>query len=375
MRSALGCAALGLLLLVVAGTFDAEPLYVTGAALLVLGAGAAGWIGLGGVGAKLGREISVRSVIEDQPLQVKLSAKAGRIPLPPGWIDEPLLPEPVRLPAGRRSARVRIEVTFGRRGRRRLPPPALVLRDPFGLAQRVIAGPAADEILVLPKLYPVNLTAGGGDATPAHARASLLAAAETEIDGLRPWREGSPASRIHWPALARGAGLMERKLISEADSRPIVVLDPRAPASADALDAAVRAAGALAVHFARRTGCALLLPGDRRATVIEPDLLAFPTAHVRLALLDDSIGPSLVVAQNRRGLVVYVAARPVDRAPRGLGRTPGGCLLVVPGALPNRRAVLEVAGCRAYVAGRQSGVAAVAALGGDGVTGAKPSAR
>ena len=231
MRSALGCAALGLLLLVVAGTFDAEPLYVTGAALLLLGAGAAGWIGLGGVGAKLAREISVRSVVEDQPLQVKLSAKSGRMPLPPGWIDEPLLPEPVRLPAGRRQARVRIEVTFGRRGRRRLPPPALVLRDPFGLAQRVIAGPATDEILVLPKLYPVNLTAGGGDATPAHARASLLAAAETEIDGLRPWREGSPASRIHWQSFARGAGLMERKLISEADSRPLVVIDPRAASS------------------------------------------------------------------------------------------------------------------------------------------------
>ena len=34
MRSALGCATLGLLLLLVAGTFDAEPLYVTGSALL-----------------------------------------------------------------------------------------------------------------------------------------------------------------------------------------------------------------------------------------------------------------------------------------------------------------------------------------------------
>ena len=49
MRSALGCAALGLLLLVVAGTFDAEPLYVTGAALLLLGAGALAWIGVGGI--------------------------------------------------------------------------------------------------------------------------------------------------------------------------------------------------------------------------------------------------------------------------------------------------------------------------------------
>src|SRR4051795_5429412 len=307
MGSALGCAALGLLLLLVAGTFDAEPLYVTGSALLLLGAGALGWIGSVGHGAKLTREIGQRSVIEEQPLQVRLYAKSGRLPLPPGWIDEPLLPEPLRLPAGRRHARVRIEVTFGRRGRRQLPAPALVLRDPFGLAERVIAGPHTDEILVLPRIFPVKLTAGGGDATPAHARASLLAAAETEIDGLRPWREGSPASRIHWQSFARGAGLMERKLISEADSRPLVVIDPRAPSTPEALDAAVRAAGSLAVHFARKTGCSLLMPGDRRASVIEPDLLAWPSLHVRLALMGEDVGPSLAAAQNRRGLVIYVA--------------------------------------------------------------------
>ena len=50
MRSALGCATLGLLLLLVAGTFDAEPLYVTGSALLLLGAGAALWISVGALG-------------------------------------------------------------------------------------------------------------------------------------------------------------------------------------------------------------------------------------------------------------------------------------------------------------------------------------
>ncbi|MEA2310751.1 MAG: hypothetical protein QOE28_719, partial [Solirubrobacteraceae bacterium] len=122
----------------------------------------------------------------------------------------------------------------------------------------------------------------------------------------------------------------------------------------------------LALHFARRTGCALLLPGDRRAVVIEPDLLGWPQAHVRLALLDDRTGPALTAAQNRRGLVVLVSARPVDRPPRGLGRTPGGCILVVPGGLPNRRAVLEVAGCQGYVSGRTGGAAAVAAVGASG---------
>jgi hypothetical protein len=84
---------------------------------------------------------------------------------------------------------------------------------------------------------------------------------------------------------------------------------------------------------------------------------------VRLALVDERTGPSLVAAQNRRGLVMLVAARPLDRPPRGLGRTPGGCLLVVPGELPNRRPVLQVAGCSAYVATRTGAAAALAAAG------------
>ena len=369
MRSALGCAALGILLLLVAGTFDAEPLYVTGAALLLLGAGAAAWIGLGAQGTTIVREVTARSVLEEEPLQIRIEARAGRLPLPPGWIDEPLLPEPIRFTAGRRRARVSVEVSFAQRGRRRLPAPALVLRDPFGLAQRVVSGGSEDEVLVLPRTFPVRTAAGGGDSTPAHARAALVAAAETEVDGLRPHREGAPASRIHWPTLARGAGLMERHLISEADSRPLVVLDPRAPASPAALDAAVRAAASLTLHFARRSGCSLLLPGDRRARSIDPDLLAWPAAHARLALLDEHTGPALASAQNRRGLVVYVAARAVDRVPRALGRTPGGSLLVTPLPLAGRRAVLDVAGCQGYVGGR-TGAAAVAAL--DGVPACAP---
>src|SRR4051812_21719900 len=344
VRSAIGCAALGVLLLVVAGTFDAEPLYVTGAALLLLGGGAAGWIASGAWGAAIHRTVAKRSVCEEEPLTVRIEATAGRLPLPPGWIDEPLLPQPMQVTAGRRRARVRVEVTFGRRGRRVLAPPALVLRDPFGLAQRVVTGAHADEVLVLPRIMPVNAAAAGSEATPAHARAVLIAAAESEIDGVGPYREGSPASRIYWPSVARGAGLMERKLVSEADSRPLVVLDPRGPQTPEALDAAVRATGSLCVHFAGRTGCALLLPGDRRVTIVEPDLQAFPAAHARLALMDDHTGPALSAAQNRRGLVVFVSARVVDRVPRGLGRTPGGCLLVIPGELPGRRAVLEVAG-------------------------------
>jgi uncharacterized protein (DUF58 family) len=218
-------------------------------------------------------------------------------------------------------------------------------------------------VLVLPRIEAVRAPSDGGEMAAGHARAALIAAAETEIDGLREHVEGTPASRIHWPSVARGAGLMERKLISETDSRPLVVLDPRAPASPEALDAAVRAAASLCVHFARRRGCALLLPGDRRATVVEPDLLGWPQAHVRLALMEEHTGPALASAQNRRGLVVYVAARVVDRPPRGLGRTPGGCLLVMPGGIAGRRPVLQVAGCQGFVGGRVGSSAVMAAVG------------
>src|SRR3954468_9493828 len=99
MRRGLGAAALGVLLLLVAGTFDAEPLYVTGAALLLLGGGSATWIASGAWGAAIHRTVAKRSVCEEEPLTVRIDAAAGRLPLPPGWIDEPLLPQPMQVPA------------------------------------------------------------------------------------------------------------------------------------------------------------------------------------------------------------------------------------------------------------------------------------
>ena len=58
-------------------------------------------------------------------------------------------------------------------------------------------------------------------------RPSIEPMGATEVDGLRPYRQGTPASRIHWPALARGAGLLERRLRADTDSRPLVVVDAR----------------------------------------------------------------------------------------------------------------------------------------------------
>jgi hypothetical protein len=76
--------------------------------------------------------------------------------------------------------------------------------------------------------------------------------------------------------------------------------------------------------------------------------------HARLALVEAvATPPGLSAAGGRMGPVVYVAARPLAAAPRGLERVPAGSVLVVPGrpaAAPGPEA-FAVAGCRGYALG------------------------
>lgn len=359
MRPARGTALLGIGLLLVAATFDAEPLYVPGVGFLLLAGVSAAWVAAGARGVRVERTVGLRRVVEEQPVRIDVLVTAGRLPLPSGLIDDPLLPVPAVIAAGRRRTQVRIDARFGRRGRKALAAPRVIVRDPFGLATRVVAADDPVELLVLPRLEPVVARPGSGDGTGLSARRGRPAvAAEVDLDGLRPHREGAPASRIFWPALARNGELMERRLRADGDTRPLVVVDPRAPAGEDELDAAVRAAASLCVHLARAGGCALLLPGDRRPTGLEPALAGWPHLHVRLALLDAVRGPNIAGLAARRGPVLYVAARPGVRPPAALLHAPGARrLLIVPGAIEGRRAAFTVAGCSGYDLGSRHAAA------------------
>jgi uncharacterized protein (DUF58 family) len=351
MRSAARTALLGLLLLLIAALFDGEPLYVAGVAFAVLGAGAAAWVSLAARGAWIERTVERPTVVEDEPLVVRIVAHAGALPLPGGRIEEDLLPEPAAVRPGRRRVRLRVAVTFAHRGRRALPAPRLLVSDPLGLATRSVAAPRDDSVLVLPKTSPVHAPAGWGAGVVGRSRAALGVAAEVEVDGLRPHQPGTPASRIHWPSVARGHPMMERRLRAELDSRPLVVLDARGPADG-ALDSAVRAAASLAIALARAGGCALLLPGERRPTVLAGDLGAWPAAHVRLALVAAGTAPAPAAMGARSGPVFYVAARVPRELPRALREGAGERVLVVPDALARRQAAFSVAGCRGYSVAR-----------------------
>jgi uncharacterized protein (DUF58 family) len=361
MRPAAATALLGLVLLLTAGAFDAEPLYVPGAAFVLLAAASVAWVVVGSRGLEITRVVSARRVIEEQRVHIHIHVRAGRLALPAGLIEDPMLPAPAPIATGRRVAHVHIDARFARRGRKHLVAPRVIVRDPFGLAMRAVEGGGEVDVLVLPRVERVVTPAGQGDGTGTAARRGRPSvAAEVDLDGLRPYRPGTSASRMYWPALARGGELVERRLRADSDARPLIVLDPRG-GSEDDLDAAVRATASLCVHLARQGGCALLLPGDRRPTVLEATLAAWEHAHARLAVVGDAGGPSLAGLATRRGPVFFVAASAAARPPRALAHAPaGGRVLVVPGTVPGRRAVFSVAGCTAYELSGQRAAAEVA---------------
>ena len=356
MSRAAATACLGVALCLTAATFDSPSLYLPGVALLVLATGASAWVLLAARGARLRRRPGPSTVIEGEPYPVRIELQAGRLPLPGGELLDPLLGWPVPV-GGRWLRRVRINVRFERRGRRRLEPGLLVIRDPLGLCVRELPGEGGEELLVLPRIEPVTAPAAGGgsargDDALAGSQAGLAgrrldaSVAELEIDGLRPYREGAAASRIHWPSVARSGEMLERRMVAELDSAPLVVLDAAAPATEEALDKAVRAAASLSVHLARASGCALLLPGDRRPAQLGPDLAGWPGLHARLALVEAGTEAPAVARTPRGGAVLWVTAADLRRGPRALDRLTAAARFVVsPSPLPGRRATFSVAGC------------------------------
>jgi uncharacterized protein (DUF58 family) len=365
----------GVALLVVAFAFEARPLFVPAVALIGIGAIAPAWVWCAARGASARRILAAHEIVEAQPLQAKIEVRRSVLGLPGAEVIDPVtssrfaLSGPLSPIRGGRSASVDVVAQFPRRGEHLLAEPSLEVSDPLELA-RVSAGAAAapQRVLVLPRVEPVRWLSGDRslrlDSVQGDQASEMMAA--VDLDGLRPYRVGTPASRIHWPALARGAGLIERRLRADGDNRPLIVLDSSlAGASQELLDAAVRAAASLALELGRAGGCALLLPGDQRPTTIDGELSRWPPAYRRLAHVSARGGggrPALGAVRTRSGPVIYVTPTPSERLAAALTSSGGGgAVLVVPheeivggrprGVRGRVRPALEVSGCRGFALG------------------------
>jgi uncharacterized protein (DUF58 family) len=365
VRRAAAVVVAGLALILVALLFDAASLFVPGVAIILLGVAAPAWVAVAAQGATIERTLESARVVEDEPIEATIEVRRGPWGLPGAAVLDPLAGEPVSIRSpmsiisGANSASVRIVASFPRRGIRRIEPPTLIVSDALELARVVRESPSpAQELLVLPRTERVKWVPGAGEKwRRATGAAPLEPFGATEVDGLRPYRQGTPASRIHWPALARGAGLLERRLRADTETRPLVVVDARGDGPPEHLDAAVRAAASLVLELGTRTGCGLLLPGEFRPLEIEQDLIAWPIAHARLALVEggpETRAPGLAPGA-RSAQVLYVAAAPHARLPAGLaGAGVRAAILVVPKAVatqPRHEASFEVAGCLGFVVG------------------------
>ena len=356
MKRAAGSAALGAVLLLCAALFAVRSMYIPAITFLVLGIGFAVWVTLAAAGIRLEREAGPATIEEDAPWPLRIVVTTGAVPPPGGEVIEPLIKRPLRLSKmtiGRDGKRrVRVEVRFGRRGRRVIDSARLVIRDPLGLATREIETIGDQgEVLVLPRIEPVIAVEGGGaPGTQRRGRegghgggAARAPAPEMELDVLRPYRPGAPATRIHWPTLARTGELMERRFVADPRARPLIVVDSFEPVGERELDAAVRAAASLAYHLAKAGGCGVLLPGDRRPTLLRQDMRSFAEVHARLALLEPASAYPAVSRRPGAGPVVWVtASHSIPSLPARMG---GGWIVAPHPLAAGAPAEFRVGGC------------------------------
>jgi uncharacterized protein (DUF58 family) len=345
-------AALAVALILTGLAFGLVAALVCGIGLLGLAIGAVAWVELATRGGRLERERGPGRLEESEPYPLRIVLRRTLLPPPGGELIDPLLDRSVTIgPRWQRS--LTRDVWLEHPGRLRLTPARLVVRDPLGLWQRDLDSAESGELVILPRVDPVRWegpgseangqSAGSGSASDATSRRGALA--QFEVDGLRPYRDGSPASRIHWPAVARTGEMIERRLVAGGEPRPLVVFDPRGGDAAQR-ERAMRAAASLCVELARSGGCELLVPGERRPIPIDPALRTWPEAHVRIAVSDPDAGPMIPAGVTGAAVLWVTAGRSL---PRSLRRLRPGSFLITPSG-SRRAAAFRVSGCFAYPA-------------------------
>ncbi len=298
------------------------------------------------------------SVLEDQPLEATIEIGHGRLGLPGAEILDPLAggslalrvaaahlrPRPRRAPSGRplraprtQDTRAAADQAGGSRWR---------LSSSSATARAVRPGD--------PRAARGSSARGGSRSTRVSARLRCLRALVRDARRARCRRP--PALPLWNPGLtyplagaARGPAAARAPPQSRSGSGTAGrARRPLCQAPGERLDQAVRAAASLAHYLARRGGCELLLPGERRPIKIESDLGSWPSAHARLAIVDGGRAVPAPALVQRPGSVLYVAAELRSEVLRG-GATPfAGATLVLPADVASelrRRPIFEVAGC------------------------------
>lgn len=230
------------------------------------------------------------------------------------------------------------------RGRHRLGPLALRVRDPFGLAAstQVVTGTA--DVLVLPRVEALGSSQTRGDGVGAEGAIPHMVALHGEDDvAIRGYRDGDDLRRIHWPATAHRGELMVRQEDRPARRRAVLVLDSRGTGhrgvgSTGSFEWAVSALASVAAHLAGQGYAVHLVSAETAATARATEMVDVDAALAALAVADlapdGSLGKVLHEAQPLTaagGVVVAVLADHDEEMVRRAAalRQPGGSGLLL----------------------------------------------
>lgn len=155
------------------------------------------------------------------------------------------------------------------RGRHRVGPVHLQVRDAFGLTSTDGAVEGRQELVVLPSVTSLTTAqAATSGAQGDGPTASLVALHGDQDASIRSYQYGDDLRHVHWPATAHRGELMVRQHDRPARRRAILVLDPVFPtdaAGSEAFEWAVAALGSMAVAL-QEHGYRLQLVTHERAT-------------------------------------------------------------------------------------------------------------
>jgi uncharacterized protein (DUF58 family) len=219
--------ALGLYL--AAWGFGTDAMFPVAVGLALAPAVAWGWVGLLDRPMRLRRRAGHLELVEGQSFAVGLEVSADGGPLPGRAVvvdrvgDRPVGAQVIRTG---RVLRGRYEVASALRGRYRLGGAELVIGDGFGLAEARIALDRSDEVIVYPRVYPLEgLFTDAGGSSGEHGRALLHRTAGYDLHSIRDHQQGESLRRVHWRSTAKRRKLMVKELQDTPRDEASVLLD------------------------------------------------------------------------------------------------------------------------------------------------------
>ncbi|QEH33341.1 hypothetical protein OJF2_18420 [Aquisphaera giovannonii] len=237
-----------------------------------------------------------------------------------------------RVPADDR-VRLRWAGPSPRRGRYRFRDLDLGTRAPFGLVERRVTIPLAEEIVVYPRIGRLTrrwfqLQRLANENRMGKRRDS--SSQHEEYHGLRDYRDGDSPRWIHWRTSARRGELMVKEFEQQNEQELALLLDPWLPRTKvppglrDAMEEAISLAATVCVETCRRQGRRMVLgwtgatPGVCQGQgsvkllheLLEQLAVMRPASEGSLAELIDALPPTTL----RDSLLVIISTRPVQLA-------------------------------------------------------------